>query len=324
MWAVLARFGCPPDFVTLVRGLHDGMVGRVCHQSSLSGPFSINGGLAPSCFSLYTPAMLNEIPPFTPTIDLQFRTDGEIFNLARLRAKIKTTKTLLQEMQYVHDNATPGQIAEDFQRTAITYNTVYERFGMQVNTDTTKALIQHPPGQILPNINTTFNKHTQVEVDQFSYLGSILTSIPICKKDVENRIRAAHSAYGRLSCHVFNNHALTMATKIMVFQAIVLSTLLYACETWTLYRSDIQSLELFQQYKLRQIIKIPWKNHTTNVEVLNQASVTRVKATSIHHLTNIDPSSWEQTARDHATWRRAVHQGTIAFEEKRKENKKQN
>ncbi|KAK3874529.1 hypothetical protein Pcinc_020547 [Petrolisthes cinctipes] len=226
---------------------------------------------------------------------------------------------------------------------------------MQVNTDKTKALIQHPPCQILPNINTTINEHTLEEVDQFSYLESILTSTPTCKKDVENRIRAAPSAYGRLSCRVFNNHALTMATKIMVFQAIVLSTLLYAYETWTLYRSDIQSLERFQQYKLRQILKIPWESHTTNIAVLNQASVTSVEATIIHHrlrwaghvqrmepfrlpkimlygelangtrprgapelrykdqltrilaLTNIDPSSWEQTARDRATWRRAVH-----------------
>ncbi|KAK3871494.1 hypothetical protein Pcinc_023359 [Petrolisthes cinctipes] len=185
---------------------------------------------------------------------------------------------------------------------------------------------------------------------------------------MENWIRAAHSVYGRLSCRVFNNHALTMATKIMVFQAIVLSTLLYACETWTLYRSDIQSLERFQQYKLRQILKIPWESNTTNVAVLNQASVTSVEATIIHlrlrwaghvqkmepfrlpkimlygelangtrprgapklrykdqlkrtlALTNIDPSSWEQTARDRATWRRAVHHGTTAFEEKRKEN----
>ena len=76
MWAVLARYGCPPDFIKLVCALHDGMVGRVCHQNSLSGPFPINGGLkqgcvlAPMCFSLYTAAMLNEIPPDTPSIDI--------------------------------------------------------------------------------------------------------------------------------------------------------------------------------------------------------------------------------------------------------------
>ncbi|XP_045101450.1 uncharacterized protein LOC123498409 [Portunus trituberculatus] len=274
MWAVLARYGCPPDFVKLVRALHDGMVGRVCHQNSLSGPFPINGGLkqgcvlAPTCFSLYTAAMLNEIPPDTPSIDLRFRLDGGVFNLARLRARTKTTLC---------------QSADDLQLLADAYNSAYERFGMQVNTDKTKTLVQHPPGLMLPNFNTTVNNQPLEEVDQFSYLGSILSSVPTCKKDVENRIRAAHSAFGRLNCRVFNNHALTMATKIMVFRAVVLSTLLYACETWTLYRNDIKNLERFQQTKLRQILKIPWECHTTNIEVLERASVTSVEATIIRH-----------------------------------------
>ncbi|XP_076061565.1 uncharacterized protein LOC143037317 [Oratosquilla oratoria] len=284
MWAVLARFGCPPDFVTLVRALHDEMVGRVCHQNSLSEPFPINGGLkqgcvlAPTCFSLYTAAMLNEIPPDTPSIDLRFRMDGGVFNLARLRARTKTTICPVRELQYADDNATPGQTAEDLQSLADAYNAAYERFGMQVNTDKTKILVQHPPGLLLPNTNTIVNGQPLEEVDQFTYLGSILTSTPTCKKDVENRIKAAHSAFGQL-----NYHALTMATKIMVFKAVVLSTLLYACETWTLYRSDIQNLERFQQYKLRQILNITWESRTTNLEVLDRASMTSVEATIIHH-----------------------------------------
>ncbi|XP_068220194.1 uncharacterized protein [Palaemon carinicauda] len=141
---------------------------------------------------------------------------------------------------------------------------------MQVNTDKTKTLVQHPPGLMLPNFNTTVNDQPLEQVDQFSYLGSILTSAPTSKKDVENRIRAPHSTFGRLNCRVFNNHALTMTTKIMVFRAVVLSTLLYACETWTLYRNDIKPLEHFQQMKLRQILKISWESHTTNIEVLER------------------------------------------------------
>ena len=374
MWAVLSRFGCPPNFVTLVRALHDGMVGRVCHQNSLSDPFPINGGLkqgcvlAPTCFSLYTAAMLNEIPPDTPSIDLRFRMDGGVFNLARLRARTKTTTCSVRELQYADDNATPSQTAEDLQMLADTYNTAYERFGMQVNTEKTKTLVQHPPGLLLPNTNIIVNGQPLEEVDQFPYLGSILTSTPTCKRDVDNRIRAAHSAFGRLSCRVFNNHALTITTKIMVFKAVVLSTLLYACETWTLYRSDIKVLERFQQYKLRQILKIPWESHTTNQEVLRRASMTSVEATITHHrlrwvghihrmdpsrlpkkmlygeltngirprgapkmrykdqlkrtlaMANIDPSSWEQAARDRTIWRRAIRRGTTEFEEKRRES----
>ncbi|CAE1297088.1 unnamed protein product [Acanthosepion pharaonis] len=107
---------------------------------------------------------------------------------------------------------------------------------------------------------------------------SILTSTPTCRKDVENRIRAAHSTFGRLNCRIFKNHALTM-----VFRAVVLSTLLYACEIWTLYRSEVKILERFQQLKLRQILNISWESYTTNTEVLDRASVSSVEATIIYH-----------------------------------------
>lgn len=373
MWAVLAKFGCPPDFVALVRALHDGMMGRVCHQSAISDAFPITGGLkqgcvlAPTCFSLYTAAMLNEIPPETPGIDLRYRMDGGVFNLARLRARTRTNNMLVRELQYADDNATSSQTIEEIQRTADAYNAAYERFGMQVNIGKTKALTQDLHGQDIQNVDITINNQTLEKVDQFSYLGSIITSNPTCRKDVENRIRAAHSTFGRLSGRVFNNHALTIQTKIMVFKAVVLSTLLYACETWTLYRDDIKSLERFQQYKLRQILNISWESHTTNIEVLQRASVTSIESAIIQHrlrwaghvvrmgpsrlpkillygelsngtrprgapkrrykdqlkctlaLTNVDPSSWEHTAGDRNAWKRAVRDGTKAFEEERKQ-----
>jgi len=114
MWAVLARFGCPEDFVTLIHALHDGMVGRVCHQSILSEPFPITGSLKkgcvldPTCFSLYVAAMLNEVPPTSPGINLRYRTDGGISNLARFRAKSKTSTITTHELQFANDNATPS------------------------------------------------------------------------------------------------------------------------------------------------------------------------------------------------------------------------
>ena len=134
-------------------------------------------------------------------------------------------------------------------------------------------------------------------MDQFSYLGSNLTSASTCKKNVENRIRAAHCAFGQLTWQVFNSLALTMATKIMVFIAIVLSIHLCACKTWTLYRGDIKDLECFQQHKLTQTLRIPWERNTTNMVVLSRASMTSIEGTIIHHcihwagyIHTIDPS----------------------------------
>ncbi|CAE1322514.1 unnamed protein product [Acanthosepion pharaonis] len=201
------------------------MAGRVCHQNSLSDPFAITGGLkqgcvlAPTCFSLYTAAMLNEIPPDTPSIDLRYRLDGGVFSLVRLRARSKTTMCSVRELQYADDNATPGQTADDLQSLADAYNTAYERFGMQINTEKTKLLVQPPPRLSLPNTNTTVNGQPLEQLDQLSYLGSILTSTPTCRKDVEIESGQPHSAFGRLNCRIFKTHALTMASKILVFRA---------------------------------------------------------------------------------------------------------
>ncbi|XP_076042109.1 uncharacterized protein LOC143026007 [Oratosquilla oratoria] len=143
---------------------------------------------------------------------------------------------------------------------------------MQVNTEKTKLLSQLPPNQATQVANAQIGDHPVESVDNFTYLGSILSRTVTCEKDIENRIKAGHSAYGRLAHRVFTNHGLTMHTKIMVFRAVVLSALQYACKTWTLYKRDIKRLESFQQSKLRQILHIHWKDCITNNEVLSRAA----------------------------------------------------
>ena len=154
---------------------------------------------------------------------------------------------------------------------------------MEVNTDKTKVLYQPPPGQTSSRNNVGINGEHLGEVDYLPYLGSILSKTPTCGKDIENRIKAAHCAYGRLIHRVFNNHAISIRTKIMVFRAVVLSTLLYACETWTLYRRDIKRLESFQQRKLRQLLNIRWELGLSNNEILKRARLPIVEATILQH-----------------------------------------
>jgi len=91
-----------------------GPVGRVCHQSILSEPFPITGGLkqgcvlSPTCFSLYVAAMLNEVPPTSPGINLRYRMDRGFFNLSRFRARSKTSTITAHEPQFANDTAVLG------------------------------------------------------------------------------------------------------------------------------------------------------------------------------------------------------------------------
>ena len=63
-----------------------------------------------------------------------------------------------------------------------------------------------------------------------------------------------------------------------MYNAVIISSLLYGCETWTLYRRHVKQLEQFHTRSLRSIMRIRWRDRVTNQEVLDRANSTRIEA----------------------------------------------
>ena len=83
----------------------------------------------------------------------------------------------------------------------------------------------------------------------------------------------ASSSFGRLSKRVWQSRSLRLSTKIQIYRAVVVPTLVYGAETWVLYRKQIRLLERFHQRCLRSILGIKWQDHVSNEEVLKRASL---------------------------------------------------
>ena len=62
-------------------------------------------------------------------------------------------------------------------------------------------------------------------------------------------------------------------TKLKVFKAVVLPTLLYACETWTVYQRHAKRLNHFHLSCLRKLLKIRWQDKIPDTEVLKRAGM---------------------------------------------------
>ena len=77
----------------------------------------------------------------------------------------------------------------------------------------------------------------------------------------------------RLSKRVWENSSLTRRTKILVYQACVLTTLLYGSEAWTTYMRQEHRLNAFHMRCLRRILGISWQDHIPNRDVLVRAGV---------------------------------------------------
>ena len=96
-------------------------------------------------------------------------------------------------------------------------------------------------------------------VNQFTYLGSIMSDDCKIDKEIEARIKKASASYGRLTDRVWENRAVKLKTKIAVYKAVVMSTLLYGCETWTCHQRHVKMLDRFHLRHLRFILRTKWQ-----------------------------------------------------------------
>ena len=286
LWKIMFKLGCPPKFLTILQQLHVGQKGQVKHTGSISEPFPINNGvkqgcvLAPTLFAIFFSMMLQEATAdVTEGLYIRYRTDGGIFNLRRLLAKTKTTDKNITELLFADDCALLAHTEEALQLIVSRFSAATKAYGLTISLKKTEVLYQPPPRvQYIPP-SITIDTTCLSAVDQFTYLGSVISNDASITKDIDNRLSKANSAFDRLHKRVWDNHSLRLTTKIQVYRAAVLSTLLYGSESWVLYRKQLRLLECFHQRCLRSILNIRWQDHTTNMEVLERAQLPSMEAT---------------------------------------------
>ena len=208
---------------------------------------------------------------------LKYRLDGSLFDLRRLNAKSKTLERLILEALFADDCALCTS-EPDLQTIVNRFAEAARLFGLTISLNKTEVLHQPAPGS--PAIPPTICiDGTQLKVvDQFKYLGSTISSDGSLDKEITARISKASQSMGRLRSRVLNHKNITLTTKIKVYKAVVLTSLLYGCETWTPYRRHLKQLERFHMRALRSIMGIRWQDKVSSLEVLDRAGLSSVEA----------------------------------------------
>ena len=110
IWKIIAKFGCPPRSIAMVRQFHDGMQARVQNDGEFSEPFEVTNGVKQVCvmasilFSMMFSVMLMDTFQDSDTdFPIRYRFDGNIFNPRRLQTKTKMQTDVLDELLYADD-----------------------------------------------------------------------------------------------------------------------------------------------------------------------------------------------------------------------------
>ena len=183
LWKILARLGCPPKFLTILRRLHEGHQGQVKHSGSLSGSFPFSNGvkqvcvLAPRSFSIFFSNMLREAKEnLSDGIYIRFRTDGSIFNLRRLLARTKTIEELITELLFADDCARLAHTEEALQHIVNRFSDAAKNFDLTISLKKTEVLYQFPQREEYSPPQISINSTNLNAVEHFTYLGNVISN----------------------------------------------------------------------------------------------------------------------------------------------------
>lgn len=196
LFKILELIGCPPKLHDFVKNFHNNMKGVVEFDGSTSEPFNITSGvkqgcvLAPTLFGIFFAIMLQRaFKDTTEGVYIHTRTDGSLFNLARLKAKTLITKSLIRDLLFADDAAVMAHSPEELQTLLDGLSKACSDFGLTISIAKTKVLVQG----VLEHPNIKIND-TQLEVvSEFPYLGSLISDDLALDREIDRIIGKACS-----------------------------------------------------------------------------------------------------------------------------------
>lgn len=168
------------------------------------------------------------------------------------------------------------------------------------------------------------DNHILPFTNNFSYLGSIVTTDGGADRDIQQRLAKARAAFKNLQA-VWKSSQYTNRTKLKLYKSCIIPILLYGSECWRMTENDLNKLSTFHTKSLRRFPKVFWPNTISNQDLLSRCDqedmatiITRRRWTWIGHILRRDPESIIKTAlfwtpegkrkrgRPKVTWRRTV------------------
>ena len=160
------------------------------------------------------------------------------------------------DMLFADDAAVTTHTQQELQALMHRFSQACKDFGPTISLK--KTNVQGQDTMELPAI--TIDDYELDVVEQFTYLGFTITDNLSLDTEIDKRIGKAATTLSRLTSRVWTNPKLTVKTKMVVYNACVVSILMYGSETWTTYARQEKRLNSYHLRSIRCILGISWQD----------------------------------------------------------------
>ena len=71
---------------------------------------------------------------------------------------------------------------------------------------------------------------------------------------------------------ILKSRDITLPTKVHLVKAMVFPVVMYGCESWTIKKAERRSIDAFELWCWRRLLRVPWTARKSNQSILKEIS----------------------------------------------------
>ena len=272
LWRVLRLYGIGGKLLEGVKSLYVNSSACVRVGNEVSECFPVKVGLRQGCvmspwlFNLYIDGVVREV---------NARVMGRGLKLIDANAN----EWELNQLLFADDTVVVADSEEKLNQLVTEFGRVCERRKLRVNVDKSKVM-RCTRNENVDRLNVMLNGEALEVVDQFKYLGAVIHANGGVEADIQNRVNEGCKVLGALK-GVMKNRALEMNVRRVLYEKVIVPTVMYGSELWGMKVSERQRVNVFEMKCLRSMTGISRLERVRNERVRERAGVRREMAVRV-------------------------------------------
>ena len=140
-----------------------------------------------------------------------------------------------------------------------------EKFGLKLNIQKMKIMASGPI------TSWEIDGETVETVSDFIFEGSKITADGDCSHEIKSHLLLGRKVITNLDC-ILKSRDITLPTKVHLVKAMVFPVVMYGCESWTVKKAECQSIDAFELWCWRRLLRVPWTARRSDQSILKEIS----------------------------------------------------
>ena len=140
-----------------------------------------------------------------------------------------------------------------------------EKVGLKLNIQKTKIVASGPI------TSWQIDGEKEETVSDFIFLGSKITTDGDCSHEIKRCLLLRRKAMTNLDS-VLKSRDISFPTNVCLIKAMVFPVVMYGCDSWTLKKAECWSIDAFELWCWRRLLRVPWTARRSNQSILKDIS----------------------------------------------------